>query len=51
MKPKFKKGEKKVSENVDKEEIYPSLATCENTEAENTKDTKKSRESEEIPPK
>ena len=47
-KPRFKKGEKEESENVDKEDFYPSLATCENTEAEKTKGSKKSKEIEEI---
>lgn len=46
-KQKFKKGEKEEKEKVDKEENYPSLAACENNEAEKTKGAKRLKESEE----
>ena len=45
-KPKFKKGEKEESRKAEKEEIYPSLATGENTEEEKAKGAKKSKQGE-----
>ena len=43
VKPRFKKGEKEESVKAEKEEIYPSLATGENTEEEKAKGAKKSK--------